>query len=71
MKSYFLFIVGSAFMDFVPGDCGVGETDLSPGIKDGRHGTLYVIPKSCIDHSRPGAAMIKRAALKYYGKTWM
>jgi len=70
VKGYFLFIVGSAFGDFVPGDCGVGETDLSPGIKDGRHGILYVIPREYIDHSCPGAYTIKRCVKKYYGMDW-
>jgi len=74
--SYFLYIVG------VPqpkrifarqwGDCGVGRTDLGPGIMDAPWGTMLVVSAEYmfkVSKSRyPGAETIKYYILKYYGK---
>lgn len=67
LNNYFLFIVGVAFNQFLPGDCGVGRTSLSPGIRDEQFGTLYVIPESAVRHNAPDAHVVKYFAFKYFG----
>lgn len=66
--NYYLYIVGVSHPRglFNRGDCGVGVTHLGPGIMDCPYGTMYVIPKEYIDHSRPGAHAIEMAARRYY-----
>ncbi len=67
--NYFVYFVGISHPDglFEQGDCGVGFTNSGPGIRDCRYGTMYVIPKKAVPHSRPSAYTVKRCAIKYFG----
>ena len=67
--NYFAYFVGRTHPDglFDRGDCGVGFTSFSPGIRDCPYGILYVIPGACINGFKPSAEYIKSAVKKYYG----
>jgi hypothetical protein len=67
--NYFAYFVGCGDPKglFKRGEVGVGYTHLSPGIRDCRYGTLYVIPGSFIKIIQPQVSTIRRNVLLYYG----
>jgi hypothetical protein len=67
--NYFAYFVGCTDPKglFKRGEVGVGYTHLSPGIRDCRYGTLYVVPGKFIKMKRPQVSTIRRNVLLYYG----
>lgn len=76
--NWFLFIATEPFVfeDTImqPGQTAVGNWDRQPGIKEMKHGILYVVPENCITqyHRTRGlkkisSALVREAILDYYG----
>jgi hypothetical protein len=76
--NWFLFVVGTPFIfeDTVmhPGQSSVGQCEKEPGIKDMKHGTLYVAPERYIveyhiknKQTSLSYPLVRKAILDYYG----
>ena len=66
--NYYLFIAHKKHPDgfFYAGDCGVGRTDIGPGVRDCLYGTFYVVSAKVMLVARPNAERIKKYILRHY-----
>ena len=76
--NYFLYYVskGRVKEGLNSGECGIGRTSLSPGIRDAQWGTMYVVPydwiwntkhEFCGDMNDP--KFMERIILSYFSST--
>tara|TARA_R110002020_G_scaffold191986_1_gene391962 strand:+ start:124 stop:375 length:252 start_codon:yes stop_codon:yes gene_type:complete len=76
--NWFLYVVKTPFIDedmvFKPGENGVGQCSMSPGIMEVPYGLMYVIPEEYVlqfhkqkGQRRPCATIVEEAVEVYFG----
>ena len=76
--NWFLYLVTEPFIDgdiiTKPGEKGVGQCSMSPGIMEAPYGVMYVIPESYVveyhklkKQKKICASLITEAVEKYFG----
>ena len=76
--NWFLYVVTTPFIDedrvFKPGENGVGQCSMSPGIREVPYGIMYVIPENYVikvhkykGQRRPCASIVEEAVEAYFG----
>jgi hypothetical protein len=76
--NWFLYVVKTPFIDedmvFKPGENGVGQCSMSPGIMEVPYGLMYVIPEEYVlqfhkqkGQRRPCATIVEEAVEAYFG----
>tara|TARA_R110002124_G_scaffold89937_9_gene229792 strand:+ start:3486 stop:3737 length:252 start_codon:yes stop_codon:yes gene_type:complete len=76
--NWFLYVVKTPFIDediiFKPGENGVGQCSMAPGIMEVPYGVMYVIPEAYVikfhkqqGQRRPCATIVEEAVEAYFG----
>ena len=76
--NWFLYVVTEPFIDgdviMRPGENGVGQCSMSPGIMEAPYGMMYVVPESYIiefhklkKQKKICASLVQEAVEKYFG----
>ncbi len=76
--NWFLYVVKTPFIDedmvFKPGENGVGQCSMEPGIMEVPYGLMYVVPEDFVikfhkdrGQKRPCATLVEDAVEAYFG----